>query len=97
MKKARSRKNVLEAAGAAEALSIAVASGVSVAVFLFAPTGIAAVLVAVGLQSPPLIIRAAPAIFAFCALVGALAALIRFLAWLFGPRRANSRSSGQNS
>ena len=96
MKKVRSRRNILEVTGRAEAVSVAIASGVSVAVFLFAPTGIAALLVAVGLRSPPFIVQAAPAILAFCALMGVLAALIRFFMWLVGRPRHAGRKTSQN-
>jgi membrane protein YdbS with pleckstrin-like domain len=78
-----SKKEVADAAGAASGLSIAIAFGVSVAVSLLAPTGIAAVLVAVGLQSPPLLVVAAPAVLLLCAAVGAIAGLVRFFSWLF--------------
>lgn len=84
MQKFFSRKNIDETAGAVSGLSGAVAFGLGVAVKLLAPSGLAVVLAAVGLQSPSLLMRVAPVVLLFCTVVGVLAGLIRFVSWLVG-------------
>lgn len=86
--KGRSGDDVVEATGAITGLTVAVAFGVSVAAKLLAPSGIAAVLIALGFKSPPLLMVLAPVVLAICAAVGAVAGLVRFGVWFRGRKRA---------
>ncbi len=79
-------ERVERASGAIAGLAVAITAGVKAAMWAFAPTGLTALAITIGLKSPSLLFVAAPIVLSVCTADGAICGAARFYSWLMSRR-----------